>query len=178
MKDIFIAFAKQNQDSDKAVLSLLDALDNAEREKNRKSYYKSLSGLARHIMGGTLFFLDLMGKAVPKNAGAQKAIADAAKIPCFGEKKLDEDGWKSFVTSIKKADKNLTAFVEALLDADFSAPVAVPFYKGKPKTVPLFFMLQNLAAHNIHHRGQISQILDSLGIPNDYSALSPSFLHA
>ena len=39
MKEIFITFAKQNEEADKAFVSLLDKISNDEREKNRKSYY-------------------------------------------------------------------------------------------------------------------------------------------
>jgi uncharacterized damage-inducible protein DinB len=54
--------------------------------------------------------------------------------------------------------------------------VECPFYKGKPATVPMHFMLQNITAHGLHHRGQISQILDSLKIDNDYSGINVKFL--
>jgi uncharacterized damage-inducible protein DinB len=54
--------------------------------------------------------------------------------------------------------------------------VKLDWYKGKPATVPLSVMLQQLVTHNLHHRGQISQILDSLKIDNDYSGINIKFL--
>jgi uncharacterized damage-inducible protein DinB len=36
-------------------------------------------------------------------------------------------------------------------------------------------MLLQLTAHNTHHRGQVSQILDELKIDNDYSAINVTF---
>ncbi|GAB6391691.1 MAG: DinB family/DNA damage-inducible protein DinB [Treponematales bacterium] len=178
MKEIFVCFAKQNEEADKAVVKILDGLGNEEREKGRKSYYGSLSALARHVMGGTRFFLGMMGKAVPGNAGAREALAPLAKatFPPEGKVKLSEAQWKAFTGVFKAVDKALVNFVSALGEGDFSAPVACPFYRGKPAAVPMFFMLQNLTAHGIHHRGQISQILDSLKIDNDYSAVNVKFL--
>jgi uncharacterized damage-inducible protein DinB len=176
MKQVFVTFAKFNGEADKAFISILDKLSNEDREKNRKSYYKSLSGLARHILGGTAFFLDLVKAAVPGNDKALKALAPLAKIENPTEKKLDEAGWQQVTAGIKAADKAFVEFVSALSDKDAEAPLKIDWYKGKPAEVPLYFMLQQLVAHNTHHRGQISQILDSLQIDNDYSGINVKFL--
>jgi uncharacterized damage-inducible protein DinB len=176
MKQVFVTFAKYNAEADKAVVSILDKLSNEDREKNRKSYFKSLSGLARHILGGTAFFLDLIKDAVPQNAKALKALGPLAKIEDLKEKKLDEEGWKKVTAGIKAVDKAFVEFVSALSDTDMEAPLKIDWYKGKPVAVPLYFMLQQLVAHNTHHRGQISQILDSLNIDNDYSGINVKFI--
>ncbi|MDP3176465.1 MAG: hypothetical protein Q8M76_01090 [Spirochaetaceae bacterium] len=43
------------------------------REEDRKSYYKSLSGLARHVLDGTLYFHGLFRASFPE---AAIAVAD------------------------------------------------------------------------------------------------------
>jgi uncharacterized damage-inducible protein DinB len=174
MKELFVIFAKQNEDADKAFVSILDKMGNDEREKNRKSYYGSLSGLARHVLGGTAFFLGMFKDVVAGNAAALKALEPLAKVETFHDtKKLDEAQWKKFCSGVKTANKAYVEFVSALSDEDLKKPVK---WFGKPATVPLSFALQSLVAHNIHHRGQISQILDSLKIDNDYSGISAKFL--
>ena len=70
----------------------------------------------------------------------------------------------------------MVEFVKALKDEDYNAPVKIDWYKGKPPSMPLSFMLQSLTVHNTHHRGQISQILDSLKIDNDYSGINAKLL--
>ena len=175
MKKVFLAFAKYNEEADKAIAGILGKLSNEEREKNRKSYFKSLSGLYGHVLGGTAYFLSLFKAAVPGNAEAQKVLAPLAKIELF-KGKLSEAQWKKLVSCIKIADKALVDFVSALNDNDYDAPVKIDWYKGKPASVPLWFMLEQLTAHNTHHRGQISQVLDSLKIDNDYSGINVKFL--
>ena len=175
MKKVFLAFAKANEESNKTIAGILGKLSNDDREKDRKSYYKSLSGLFNHNTGAAVYFLSLFGAAVPGNAEAQKALAPLAKMEEL-KGKLDEAKWKKAVSQSKIADKAVVDFVSALTDADFEAQVAISWYKGKPPSVPLWFMLQQFVAHNIHHRGQISQILDSLKIDNDYSGLNIKFL--
>jgi uncharacterized damage-inducible protein DinB len=175
MKEVFLAFAKYNEEANKTIAGILGKLPNEEREKNRKSFYGSLSGLYSHNVGATCYFLSLLKGAVEANAGAMKALAPLAKIE-EQKGKLSEEQWKKLVSFGKIADKALLDFITALNDSDFEAQVKIEWYRGKPPSVPLRFMLQQLTVHNTHHRGQISQILDSLKIDNDYSGINVKFL--
>ncbi|GHU64175.1 diguanylate cyclase [Spirochaetia bacterium] len=176
VKELFVTFAKYNEEADKAIVTILDKLSNDDREKNRKSYFGSLSGLIRHNFGGTCFFLGMFKEATAKNAAAQKALAPLAKVEIIEAKKITEDQWKKVAAGIKIADKAYVDFVSALTDKDLEAPIKLDWYGGKPAAVPLSFMLQQIVAHNTHHRGQLSQILDSLKIDNDYSGINVKFL--
>ena len=175
MKEVFLAFAKYNEEANRTVAGILGKLSNDEREKDRKSYYKSLSGLFRHNIGATAYFLSLLGGAVENNAAARKALEPLAKVKELNGK-LDEGQWKKAVSFSKIADKALVDFINAMEDGDFTAPVKIEWYKGKPPSTPVWFMLEQQIAHNTHHRGQISQILDSLKIDNDYSGVNVKFL--
>ena len=175
MKKEFLTFAKYNEEANKTVAGILNKLSNDDREKDRKSYYKSLSGLFRHNLGGTAYFLSLFIDAVKDNPAALKTLEPLAKIENLTGK-LTEAQWKKVVSFSKLADKAMVDFIGALRDKDFEAPVMIEWYKGKPPSTPLWFMLQQHIAHNTHHRGQISQILDSLKIDNDYSGINVKFL--
>jgi uncharacterized damage-inducible protein DinB len=175
-KEIFVNFAKHNEEAGRALVSILNKMSHEDREKNRKSYYGSLSGLARHTLGGTVFFLGLFRESVAHNKAALKALEPLAGVELFHEKKISEAQWKKTAAAFKTADRAYVDFVSALGEEDLDAPVTVSWYKGKPPQVPLYFMLQQLSAHGIHHRGQISQILDSLKIDNDYSGLNVKLL--
>ncbi|MDR0503243.1 MAG: damage-inducible protein DinB [Treponema sp.] len=175
MKKIFLAFAKYDQQANKTIAGILGKLSNDDREKNRKSYYKSLSELFRHNTGCSVYFLSMLKEAVSGNANAQKALVPLAKIKEL-KGNLSEDQWKQAVSFSKIADKALVDFINALEDRDFEAPVKIDWYKGKPPSSPLWFMLEQQVVHNTHHRGQISQILDSLKIDNDYSGIDIKFL--
>ena len=73
-------------------------------------------------------------------------------------------------------DAGYIALAEALSEADLRQPIKIDWYGGNPDSVPLSFMLSQLLVHNTHHRGQISQILDSLKIDNDFSGIDAAFL--
>jgi uncharacterized damage-inducible protein DinB len=167
-----IMFAKYNQAANATVLELLNNLSNDEREKERGSYYKSLSGLARHIGEASIFFCGIY-KAALANAAAIKALAPLDTVQ-FPEGNLSEAQWKQVAGNIATIDKAIVDFCSALTEADHSAQVK--WFTGNPPTVPLSFMLNNLAVHNTHHRGQVSQILDELKVEHNFSGISPAFL--
>jgi uncharacterized damage-inducible protein DinB len=175
MKDVFSMYTQYNKERDKTVLSLLAGLSNDDREKERGSYYGSLTGLLRHLLDVVPFFLGMFKDAVAQNPEAIKALAplDAISVP---KGKLTEAQWKQIETDFETADSVFVKFVSALKPEDFKAPVKVAWFKGNPESVPLFYMLSQFVTHQTHHRGQISQILDELKIDNDYSGLSPAFL--
>jgi len=182
MKDTLI-YAKYNQAGNKAIFDILNAMSNEEREKDRGSYYGSLSGLLRHILGGTKFFLGMYKGALADggansgaNSAALKAVSAADGVPFPAKGGLSENQWKELGSALEAVDSAYISMAEALAEADLSRPVKIDWYGGNPESVPLSFMLSQLLVHNTHHRGQISQILDSLKIENDYSGIGAEFL--
>ncbi|MDR1374415.1 MAG: DinB family protein [Treponema sp.] len=175
MKETFLMFAKYNQSGNKTVYAILDKLSNDEREKDRGSFYKSLSGLFRHILGGTVFLSGLYKIALEGSAAALKALAPLEGI-VIPQDSLSEAQWKELGTMLDRADAALVNLAAALSEGDLDRPVKIGWYQGNPGSVPLSFMLHQLTVHNTHHRGQISQILDALTIDNDYSGISPALL--
>ncbi|MDR2246089.1 MAG: DinB family protein [Treponema sp.] len=175
MKEIFLIFARYNREVNQTIVSALKELAHEERDKDRGSFYKSLSGLLAHVLGGTTFFLRMFKTAVPHNVAAVQALAALEGI-VIPEGKLSEAQWKQLTDDIAVVDGAFVNFVAALTDADMKAPVKLEWYAGNPPSVPLSFMLQQLTVHGTHHRGQISQILDSLVIANDYSGINVGFL--
>jgi uncharacterized damage-inducible protein DinB len=175
MKELFVINAQYNREANKAILSILNRLSNAEREQERGSYYKSLSGLVTHILGGNIFLLGLFQDAVAHNAAALKALA-VLKTVTVPEGPLSEAQWAQLAADVETVDTAYIDFTKALTDADLKVPVKINWYGGNPDSVPVFFLLNQTVAHGTHHRGQVSQILDMLGIDNDYSGVSAAFL--
>jgi uncharacterized damage-inducible protein DinB len=176
MKELFVINALYNQAADKAFLSILNGLSNDEREQDRGSYYKSLSGLAAHILGGTAHMLTMFKDATAQNDGASKALAALQAITPPPQGPLSEAQWKQLAADIETADAAYIDFAKALTEDDLKSPVKVAWYKGNPDSVPLFFMLNQITTHGTHHRGQVSQILDALKIDNNYSGMNVAFL--
>jgi len=175
-----VMYAKYSQAGNKAIYNILNAMSNEEREKDRGSYYGSLSGLLRHILGGTKFFLGMYKGALADGgvleSAALRAVSAADGVPFPAEDALSESQWKELGAALETIDSAYVKMAEALTEAELSRPVKIDWYGGNPESVPLSFMLSQLVVHNTHHRGQISQILDSLKIDNDYSGIGVEFL--
>ncbi|MDR2631400.1 MAG: damage-inducible protein DinB [Spirochaetaceae bacterium] len=178
MKAWFVTFAEYMREADSCVYTILDGLSNEDREKERGSFYGSLSGLVLHLLGGTLFFHSLFKGALKEGSAAAKALDYPAPIgkESFPKGPLTEAQWKSLGPCFEAADRGTIDFARALTDEELNTPIKLDWYEGNPPSVPLFFMLQQLIAHGIHHRGQISQILDELKVDNDYSGINVAFL--
>ncbi|GBU27494.1 hypothetical protein R84B8_01026 [Treponema sp. R8-4-B8] len=169
-------YAKYNQAGNKTIFGLMDQMSNDEREMDRGSFYRSLSALLRHIIGGTRFFLGMFKASLSGNAAAVNAISAIESLPKLPEGALSDTQWKELESVLNTVDAAYVGMAEALSESDLNLPVKTEWYGGNPASVPLSFMLSQLVVHNTHHRGQISQVFDSLTIANDYSGIDVSFL--
>jgi uncharacterized damage-inducible protein DinB len=175
MKNIFEMYAHSFREKNETIYALLDKLSNDEREKDRGSYYKSLSALFQHVLFGQRLFMGLFQGALNKESAAVKALARLKNVsPSDGP--MSEALWKELKTQMTEINTALVEFAAALLDEELQTPVAVPWYNGKPPQVPLSFLFHQLTAHTLHHSGQISQILDELNIENNYSSINAAFI--
>ncbi|HOX32572.1 MAG TPA: DinB family protein [Spirochaetales bacterium] len=173
MKEVLSMYARYGKRADESVMALLDGLSPEARNEDRKSYYKSLTGLASHLAGGALYFAGLFRAALP----AAAAALQAGEGPAPGEGgQLDAAGWAELKARWAAADRAIVELVAALSEAELAAPVKLDWYGGKPDSVPMCFLLHQLYVHGIHHRGQISQILDSMGVEHDFSGIDLEFL--
>ncbi|MDR2842677.1 MAG: DinB family protein [Spirochaetaceae bacterium] len=169
MKETFIMYAKYMQDKDRKVIALLNGLSNEEREKDRGSYYKSLSGIFRHA-GESCSILDMIKNELAAGSAAKASATPSAKDIPHGE--LTEKQWQDFCAFIEKSNQACIDFIQAITEAELSTKVK--WFSGD--MVPVSFVLHAVTMHHAHHHGQISQILDELKIANDYSAINVKFI--
>jgi len=172
VKSHFIMYAKYGERADASVAALLDALSLEERNKERGAYYGSLAGSLGHVLGGTLYFHGLFRASRPGYFKASESIATLAS----NEGPVDAAGWKALKAALARADRATVELAESLSDADLEWLVPLDWYGGKPATVPLRFIFDQMIVHGIHHRGQISQILDEMKVEHDFSGIDIGYL--
>jgi Uncharacterized protein conserved in bacteria len=166
-------YARHNQRANASVIALLDGLTAKARNESCGSYYKTLSGLMSHVAGGTCYFHGMFRAAIPSAAKALKATEG---LSCPEGAKLTAAQWAELKSACAVADKTTIDFIQAASEADLKTPIKIDWYGGKPDAVPACFLLHNFFVHGTHHRGQISQVLDSMGIEHDFSGLDVEFL--
>jgi uncharacterized damage-inducible protein DinB len=173
MKEILLMYARYTKRANESVFALLDALPLEARNEDRKSYYKSLSGLASHVGGCALYFHGLFRASSPT---AAKALESAEGLRVSEKKTLSSAEWSELENACANADQATIDLIQALSDDELAHPIKLDWYGGKPDTVPLCFLAHQLFVHGTHHRGQISQILDEMGVEHDFSAIDVEFL--
>lgn len=173
MKELLLMNAKYTRKADATVVRILDGLSTAERNENRGSYYGSLAGLAVHVLGAPLYFHTLF-RSAGSGATSKLSATEGMRMP-KGDALTDAQ-WEELKAGSAVADKATVDFVGAIDEEDLFLPVEIPWYRGDPASVPLYYLLNTFFVHGAHHRGQISQILDRMGIDNDYSGMDPAFL--
>jgi uncharacterized damage-inducible protein DinB len=173
MKDLLLMYAKYAQRVNASVIALLDGLSEEARNEGRKSYYKSLSGLACHTFGVAPFFHGILRKAVPEASSALQATEGlkATKGDC-----LSAEQWPELKKVAAVADQATVDFIAGLDESDFVRPIKIAWFGGNPDAVPLHYLLSTSFMHGIHHCGQISQVLDEMGIEHNFSGLDVGFL--
>jgi uncharacterized damage-inducible protein DinB len=163
-------YARYLQDKDRKIAALLDALTNEERERNRGSHYKSLSGLFRHTESCIGLLLGIAQSALADGSAAKAvSVPDSKRVP---EGALTEAQWGALKAFGAEANQALVSFASALAEPELSA--RAKWFTGD--AVPVSFALHSLIVHQTHHCGQISQILDEMHIDNDYSGISVALL--
>ena len=171
MKNIFQALAKYNGSVNRSVLELLERLEKEKIMMKTKAYYPSIFETLFHILIGDLNWLKRFRGGLKES----KALSNS-KLFSLEEKELRKE-FESDYTKLyqyrKQVDDVIVQFVNELDEAKLNSIVKYKNYKGEDIEQELWKPLLHWFNHQTHHRGQVSVLLDMIGIDNDYSSLLP-----
>lgn len=170
MNRMFLMYSKNNEKSDNEVSKILDTLDNDSLKENRNSYYCSLFGLYHHITEANYYFSKLYLQSFPDDPNLNKL-----KKIVLPPTDCSPENYKQLRIILPEINKILIDFISSLTNDKLSTPLKIDWYEDRD-SVPLHFILNQHIVHGIHHRGQISQILDELKIDNDFSGIDIKFM--
>lgn len=165
-----IMYSRHNEKADNEVSKILDTLHADVLKENRNSYYGSLYGLYHHIAEGNLYFCNLYLQSLPDDAVLIK-LKDIELPPVD----FSPENYKKVQVLLPKINKILIDFVSTLSNEKLLTPIKLDWYDDRD-SVPLHFLLNQHFVHGMHHRGQVSQILDELKIDNDFSGIDKKFM--
>jgi uncharacterized damage-inducible protein DinB len=151
--------AHYNHEANSNMAAVLDKLSEAELSRDRKSYYKSLLGLFSHIAGGEIFMLKNIKAALPGKTFLAVPVLDAELQP--GKPAFAD--YASCKKALDELDAALIAVSESLSDKELEV---VGEIHGRQQSV--LKSLASAMAHAAHHRGEVAQILDEMGVENDF----------
>ncbi len=160
---LLINYSKKANDS---VISIFKKLSSDELYKDRGSFMKSLFGLMDHIVEGENYFIRQLETAYPDISFLKhKYSRMESKYNEINFTSLDE-----MADALMTSDQCIAAFIDSIKPEMLNDLIEIESFNGKKSWTVTYLLLQ-LINHSIHHRGQISQILDEMGIVNDYSGL-------
>jgi uncharacterized damage-inducible protein DinB len=159
MDQVLVQLSSYSRGANEKLVAALDALSTEALEADRGSYYKSLHGLFSHLVNGELFTIKFLKTTLPGHPALAAPQTETELSPGEPAFPLYED-----------ARRALAAF-----DAAYAGLAATLAPEELEKTVSVYgrdikvaYLLTSAVCHVAHHRGQIAQVLDELGIENDF----------
>jgi len=134
-----------------------------------KAYYPSIFETLLHIFIGDLNWLKRFRGGLKES----KALSNS-KLISLEEKNLRkefESNYKKLFQYRKQVDDVIVQFVNEMDENKLNLAIRYKNYKGEDVEKELWKTLLHWFNHQTHHRGQVSVLLDLIGIDHDYSSL-------
>ncbi len=168
MKTLFQAFAKYNASVNQSVLELLKPLKREQMMMETKAYYPSIYETLFHIFSGDLTWLKRYKTALNEN----QALSDElVSLDPKGLRKEFESDYTKLFQYRRRLDEVITRFAHEVEESNLNVMIRYKNLKGEEIEKELWKTLLHWFNHQTHHRGQISVLLDLIGIDHDYSSL-------
>ena len=149
MHDHFKRMAQYNAWANARLYDAATALQDWERKKDIKAYFRSLHGTLNHILVADRIWLYRMtGK------GDQPGSLDEILFDNFSELR----------DAREEEDKRIISVIEALDAEALSSELDFINTRGEPRTLGRKIILTHFFNHQTHHRGQASSIMRQLGV--------------
>ena len=169
MKTLFQGFARYNSSVNQSVLELITPLKKDEIMKETKAYYPSIFATMLHILITDLNWLRRYRDALKEN----RAL-NSSGLLSLEEKDLKKE-FESDYTKLfqyrKAVDELILQFVQDLDANRLGSILKYRNFKGEETQKELWKTILHWFNHQTHHRGQISVLLDLLGVDHDFSTL-------
>ena len=168
MKTIFQAFARYNGSVNQSIIELLKPLSREQIMMKTKAYYPSILETMIHNLFADLNWLKRYGGVFRESKVLNHRIASSDQKALRQE--FEADHTKLFQYR-KEADEVIVRFMDELEGSQLNSVIKYKNYKGEDQEQVLWKTLLHWFNHQTHHRGQVSVLLDMVGVDHDYSSL-------
>lgn len=169
MKDIYRAFAVYNSEVNRDIINLLKTADKRDVVKRFKTYFPSIYENLLHLLATDINwfkrFRDVFGESAVYRQNSCLSGDFNALI-----KEFEHDLTALFACRLE-VDRSIMDFIGERSETDFSSVIRYKNYRNENVEKELWKILLQWFNHQTHHRGQVSVLLDMIGIENDYSSL-------
>jgi len=165
----FAYLARYNRSANQQLLGHLAVLSASELVKPHGSYYGSIQGILDHAISSDINWL----RRFRELFSSDEPLLRSRLLPTG-------TAWATYTFPHFDDYRRERAVVDAIFEdwvalADtsrFGEILAYTDFRGHPRRYYVRDALDHVFNHQTHHRGQISQILDAMGVANDFSNLT------
>lgn len=159
--------ATYNQRANKAMIEVLEDLDEGELHKDRGLYFKSILGtMAHYTAADATFFKDYFAPFCASNATPSSNKIEAMLESAFTLKPEIHNDATNLFAAREEIDSYILQVIAGI--EDFSAIKELAFPWGAMKK-PVYQFIFGILNHGTHHRGMIASVLDTMGVENDFN---------
>jgi uncharacterized damage-inducible protein DinB len=164
----FAYLARYNRSANEQLLGHLASLPASELVRPRGSYYVSIQGVLDHAFTTDMNWL----RRCRELCSSDEPLRRSSLTP-------PGPAWATYTFPHFNDYRRERAAVDAILEdwialtgaSRFGEVLAYQDSRGQPRRYYLRDVLDHVFNHQTHHRGQISQILDAMGVVHDFSNL-------
>jgi uncharacterized damage-inducible protein DinB len=163
---IFQNLARYNQRANREMYEILSILTDKARKIDRGVWFGSLHGILNHLIITDLNWLKRFRVLSPESSVLKDPLLDPPNL-----------SWEHDLHENFKDLRNTREIVDARIRDWFSEfskdryPEVFQYQdsRGNPRQAKAGAAFEFLFLHQTHHRGQVAQILDAVGLPNDFA---------
>jgi len=166
LKESFLHRSQYNAQANRGMFEILSGLTGKARRRDCGSYFGSIWGIINHLVNAEYIWLNRFKPLMPEAT----IFMDTGISP-------DNLSWyENLCESFDELKKN-SAYISGMLSQWFKEYPEENYGKsfqyqdsaGAMRDAVAGKAFDYLLLHQIHHRGQISQILDEIGLPNNFA---------
>lgn len=172
MKKVLLTLCEYNKITDEKLFNILDKISSEKLNQENGSYFKTLTGTFNHIIITCIFWMQRIKKYFKDYKALQNEVLNK-QIKSITQ--IITNDYSEIVNMIKEIDLIFINLIKEATEEELSENINYIDTKNKENKKDFGLVLLHILNHIVHHRGQISQILDEWGIENDYSNLISVF---
>lgn len=156
-----LGFAKYNREFNQSLLHTIAQLSDSERKKDRGAFFGSIHATLNHILLVDRIWLARFAIALPELTSLKSADVVYTFTSLGDELYCNFD---DLIGQRQATDKVIQLWVEELSDALLGQTIRYSNSKGLVREHPVWLLAAHLFNHQTHHRGQITTLLNQLGL--------------
>ncbi len=169
MRNVFQTLAMYNRSVNEGMMDLLGGLSKEQIMADTKAFFHSIFETFMHNVTTDLIWLRRFREIYP-NIKCLKGNAILSLDDRQIRIRIDDD-LRNIFELRKQIDALIEEFIHEINDQDFIRGVQYKNIRGEQMDKLLWQVLLHWFLHQTHHRGNISVMLDTIGVTNDFSSL-------